>query len=70
MASRLDFSQIRSLYVGTSSSTQVDTNNLIVAGNVGIGTDSPGAKLHNYSTATSNVFISGYGTAAQNDWGG
>jgi hypothetical protein len=40
------------------------------AGNVGIGTASPGAKLHNYSTATSNVFISGYGTAAQNDWGG
>jgi hypothetical protein len=39
-------------------------------GNVGIGTTSPGAKLHNYSTATSNVFISGYGTAAQNDWGG
>jgi hypothetical protein len=41
MASRLDFSQIRSLYVGTSSSTQVDTNNLIVAGNVGIGTTAP-----------------------------
>jgi hypothetical protein len=40
------------------------------SGNVGIGTTSPGAKLHNYSTATSNVFISGYGTAAQNDWGG
>ena len=38
-------------------------------GNVGIGTNAPGAKLHNYSTATSNVFISGYGTSAQNDWG-
>ena len=40
------------------------------AGNVGIGTDSPGAKLHNYSTAISNVFISGYGTSAQNNWMG
>jgi hypothetical protein len=38
-------------------------------GNVGIGTTTPGAKLHNYSTATTNVFITGYGTAAQNDWG-
>ena len=37
-------------------------------GNVGIGTASPGAKLHNYSTATTNVFITGYGTAAQNNW--
>jgi hypothetical protein len=41
----------------------------VESGNIGIGTASPGAKLHNYSTATSNVFISGYGTAAQNDWG-
>ena len=39
-------------------------------GNFGIGTDSPGAQLHNYSTATSNVFISGYGTSAQNNWMG
>ena len=38
------------------------------SGNVGIGTPSPGAQLHNYSTATTNVFITGYGTAAQNDW--
>jgi hypothetical protein len=38
-------------------------------GNVGIGTTTPGAQLHNYSTATTNVFITGYGTAAQNDWG-
>jgi len=38
-------------------------------GNVGIGTESPGAKLHNYSTATQNVWISGYGTLAQNNWG-
>ena len=41
---------------------------LTTAGNVGIGTTSPGAKLHNYSTATTNVFITGYGTAAQNNW--
>ena len=48
------------------------TTRLIVtsAGNVGIGTAfTPGAQLHNYSTATTNVFITGYGTAAQNDWG-
>jgi hypothetical protein len=45
MASRLDFSQIRSLYVGTSSSVTVGTNNLVVAGNVGIGTTNPVYKL-------------------------
>jgi hypothetical protein len=45
MASRLDFSQIRSLYVGTSSSTTVDTNNLIVTGLVGVGTTSPSSQL-------------------------
>ena len=39
------------------------------SGNVGIGTPLPGAQLHNYSTAATNVFITGYGTAAQNDWG-
>ena len=37
-------------------------------GNVGIGTTSPGAKLQVYSTATRDVFISGYGTQAQNTW--
>jgi len=46
MASRLDFSQIRSLYVGTSSGTTVDTNNVVVVGNIGVGTTSPVAKLH------------------------
>jgi hypothetical protein len=38
MASRLDFSQIRSLYIGTSASQTVPTNNLIIDGNVLIGT--------------------------------
>jgi hypothetical protein len=43
--------------------------NLRANGNLGIGTDSPSAQLHNYSTATTNVFITGHGTAAQNNWG-
>jgi hypothetical protein len=38
-------------------------------GKTGIGTASPGAQLHNYSTATTNVFMTGHGTAAQNNWG-
>jgi hypothetical protein len=38
-------------------------------GNVGIGTTNPGSKLQVYSAASSNVFITGYGTSAQNDWG-
>ena len=56
---------------GADSTTVLQAQNVfnILNTNVGIGTVSPGAKLHNYSTATSNVFISGYGTAAQNDWG-
>ena len=55
---------------GDYNSSVTDLMLVRADGNVGIGTDSPGAKLHNYSTANSNVFISGYGTAAQNDWGG
>tara|TARA_R100000988_G_scaffold13830_3_gene7278 strand:+ start:7001 stop:10132 length:3132 start_codon:yes stop_codon:yes gene_type:complete len=39
------------------------------SGNVGIGTTTPGAQLHNYSTSTQNVWLSGYGTLAQNTWG-
>jgi len=42
---------------------------LLGTGKVGIGTDNPSAQLHNYSTATTNVFITGHGTAAQNNWG-
>ena len=40
----------------------------IEEGNFGIRTDSPGAQLHNYSTSATDVWISGYGTLAQNDW--
>jgi len=40
-----------------------------ISGNVGIGmTTNPGAQLHNYSTSATDVWISGYGTLAQNDW--
>jgi hypothetical protein len=42
---------------------------LDTSGNLGIGTTSPGAQLHNYSTSTQNVWLSGYGTLAQNTWG-
>ena len=41
----------------------------IEGGNVGIGTTTPGSKLQVYSAASTNVFITGYGTSAQNDWG-
>jgi len=38
------------------------------AGNVGIGTTSPGARLQVYSTATRDISIFGHGTQAQNNW--
>jgi hypothetical protein len=67
-------SSVNITYSGTSN-WQVNNNadnvalmTVLDGGNVGIGTTSPGAKLHNYSTATTNVFITGYGTAAQNNW--
>ena len=72
---RLDLKQIVSSGLVKHSFNIVNNgasynNNLVLdRGNVGIGTTSPGAKLHNYSTATQNVWISGYGTLAQNDWG-
>jgi len=37
-------------------------------GNVGIGATDPGANLQVYSTSNRDVFISGYGTQAQNTW--
>ena len=63
MASRLDFSQIRSLYVGTSSSTTVGTNNLIVSGNVGIGTTAPVSKLDVFGEGRFNVSAAANTTA-------
>ena len=51
-------------YTGASERMRITS-----AGNVGIGTTSPGAKLQVYSAASTNVFITGYGTSAQNDWG-
>ena len=45
MASRIDYSQNRKLYVGTTAEVTVADGNAIIAGNVGIGTISPKAKL-------------------------
>ena len=53
------------LYLGVGAQTITVKS----GGNVGIGTTSPGAQLHNYSTSTQNVWLSGYGTLAQNTWG-
>ena len=46
MASRIDYSQNRQLYVGTVAEVTVADGNAIIAGNVGIGTTGPGAKLN------------------------
>ena len=55
MASRLDFSQIRSLYIGTSAAQTVPTNNLIIDGNVLIGTTTDnGDKLQVAGNTTVN----------------
>jgi len=45
MASRVSLIQSRSIYVGTANSVAPSDGNLIVTGNVGIGTTSPGYKL-------------------------
>ena len=45
MASRIDSSQNRNLYVGTGTEVAVNDGNAIVTGNVGIGTTSPGRPL-------------------------
>ena len=60
MASRIDYSQNRKLYVGTTAEVTVADGNAIIAGNVGIGTTSPDAKLDvhssiNISNPTSTV---------------
>ena len=45
MASRIDYSQNRKLYVGTTAEVTVADGNAIIAGNVGIGTTSPSSTL-------------------------
>jgi hypothetical protein len=45
MASRVSLIQSRSIYVGTLNSVAPSDGNLIVTGNVGIGTTSPNSKL-------------------------
>ena len=53
MALRIDSSQNRNLYVGTGTEVAVNDGNAIVTGNVGVGTTSPGAKLHVDNSAAS-----------------
>jgi hypothetical protein len=45
MASRVSLIQSRSIYIGTSNAVAPSDGNLIVTGNVGIGTTSPSQKL-------------------------
>ena len=59
-------SALRNLSFGTNESVDMTIEGS--TGNVGIGTASPGATLQVYSTANRDVFISGYGTQAQNNW--
>ena len=58
MALRIDSSQNRNLYVGTGTEVAVNDGNAIVTGNVGVGTTSPGAKLHVDNSAASLDFTS------------
>ena len=53
MASRIDYSQNRKLYVGTTAEVTVADGNAIIAGNVGIGTTVP----LSLSTNTSSLSI-------------
>ena len=53
MASRIDYSQNRKLYVGTTAEVTVADGNAIIAGDVGIGTTSPSEKLE----VTGNVIL-------------
>ena len=46
MASRVSLIQSRSIYVGTANNVAPSDGNLIVTGNVGIGTTAPGTLLH------------------------
>ena len=63
MASRIDYSQNRKLYVGTTAEVTVADGNAIIAGNVGIGTTSPDGKLEivqNSSGSTPTLIVANY----------
>lgn len=55
MASRVSLIQSRSIYVGTLNSVAPSDGNLIVTGNVGIGTTSPAVRL-DYGASTDQAF--------------
>ena len=70
---RSDGSYGTKMYLSTTDSYASGSKTRLMInhnGNVGIGTTSPAAKLQVYSTATRDIFISGHGTQAQNDWTG
>ena len=55
MASRIDYSQNRKLYVGTAPEVTVADGNAIIAGNVGIGITNPAVRL-DFGSATGKAF--------------
>ena len=64
MASRIDSSQNRNLYVGTGTEVAVSDGNAIITGNVGIGTTSPQMGLHVADTKGALFGPSGSGAAS------
>ena len=63
MASRTSLIQSRSIYVGTSNNVAPSDGNLIVTGNVGIGTTSPSDILHVYKSGANTRLIVGNNAA-------
>ena len=57
MASRIDYSQNRKLYVGTTAEVTVADGNAIIAGNVGIGATGPLTKLHVFEAGTAMIRV-------------